>query len=177
MTTEITSAPSLPALMETSPVAVGILLAFVLGAMVGSFLNVCLYRFPRGESIFWPGSRCTRCLQPVRWFDNIPLLSYWVLRGRCRSCGLEFSSRYFWIELLTALGYAGLFGGEILLHNPDRALRAATLEISPQLFGTWAIHVCAVSVLLTAGCRCRVRVSAKKGTVSLRREGPSPFSH
>ena len=101
--------------------ATGMILAFVLGAVVGSFLNVCLHRLPRGESVFRPASRCGECLQPVRWYDNIPLLSYWVLWGRCRSCGLEFSARYFWIELLMAVGYASLFGLEVLLNNPSGA--------------------------------------------------------
>jgi leader peptidase (prepilin peptidase)/N-methyltransferase len=77
--------------------------AFVFGACLGSFLNVLIARFPRGESLFWPGSRCGQCGQPVRWYDNIPLLSYWILRGRCRHCGLRFSARYFCVELATAL--------------------------------------------------------------------------
>jgi leader peptidase (prepilin peptidase)/N-methyltransferase len=82
---------------------------FVIGACVGSLVNVCVYRLPTERSLFWPGSRCGRCLHPIRWYDNIPLLSYWVLRGRCRRCGECFSIRYFVVELLTALGYAGLF--------------------------------------------------------------------
>src|SRR5579871_5906936 len=78
--------------------------AFVLGAIVGSFLNVCIARLPQEKSLLWPpGSRCGHCFQPVRWHDNIPLVSYWVLRGRCRSCGATFSSRYFFVELATAL--------------------------------------------------------------------------
>src|SRR5581483_666943 len=83
----------------------GITITFVLGALVGSFLNVCLYRLPRGQSLLWPASQCGHCLQPVRWYDNLPLLSYWVLGGRCRTCRCAFSSRYFWIELLTAVGF------------------------------------------------------------------------
>jgi len=82
--------------------------AFTLGACLGSFLNVYLARSPRGESLFWPGSRCGSCGQPVRWHDNIPLLSYWILRGRCRACGRTYSSRYFWIEFLTAFFCAAL---------------------------------------------------------------------
>src|ERR1700730_3128951 len=95
---------------------------FVFGAIIGSLLNVCIYRIPLEKSILWPGSRCGHCLQPVRWYDNIPLLSYWVLGGRCRSCGREFASRYFWIELLTAVCCAGLFCLELLLHNPGGPL-------------------------------------------------------
>lgn len=88
-------------------------LVFVLGAMVGSFLNVCIYRLPLEKSILWPGSHCGRCYQPIRWYDNIPLLSYWLLRGRCRTCGAAFSVRYFFIELLTALSLVGLFYLEV----------------------------------------------------------------
>ncbi|MCE5231187.1 prepilin peptidase [bacterium] len=76
---------------------------FIMGAAIGSFLNVCIYRIPLGISLSYPSSHCYRCGQPVRWFDNIPLLSYLVLRGRCRHCGVHFSARYFFIELLTAL--------------------------------------------------------------------------
>ncbi len=76
---------------------------FVFGAAVGSFLNVCIYRMPAGKSIVTPPSACPACGQRIRWFDNIPLISYLVLRGRCRRCGAPFSARYFVVELLTAL--------------------------------------------------------------------------
>src|SRR5688500_3892673 len=90
---------------------------FLVGAAVGSFLNVCIYRLPLEKSILWPReSRCGHCLQPVRWRDNIPLLSYWLLGGRCRSCGQGFSPRYFFVELLTALGLVGLFYLEVELN-------------------------------------------------------------
>jgi leader peptidase (prepilin peptidase)/N-methyltransferase len=95
--------------------------AFALGAIVGSFLNVCIYRLPLEKSILWPGSRCGQCLQPIRWYDNIPLLSYWLLRGRCRTCMAKFSLRYFGIELLTALSFAGLYYLEVVrnVHHLD----------------------------------------------------------
>src|SRR5438270_4151172 len=83
--------------------------AFVLGAAVGSWLNVCIYRVPYEKSLLWPGSHCGHCFQPVRWYDNVPLVSYWVLRGRCRVCKTPFSARYFFIELLTGLVFAGSF--------------------------------------------------------------------
>ena len=89
--------------------AAGIVLASLFGAVIGSFLNVCIYRLPLHKSILWPGSHCGACFQPVAGVDNIPLLSYLRLRGRCRVCATRFSSRYFWVELLTATGFAGLF--------------------------------------------------------------------
>ena len=88
--------------------------AFVLGAMIGSFLNVCVARLPFEKSILWPsGSRCGRCFQPIRARDNIPILSWWLLRGRCRSCGQPFSISYSLVELFTACAFAGLFYLEI----------------------------------------------------------------
>jgi len=76
--------------------------AFALGACVGSFLNVVIYRVPKEESIVRPGSHCA-CGQPIRWRDNIPILSWLLLRGRARCCGRQFSFRYPFVELLTAL--------------------------------------------------------------------------
>lgn len=93
-----------------------LLLFLVLGAIVGSFLNVCIARLPLEKSVLWPGSRCGACFQAVRWYDNIPLISYWVLRGRCRHCGASFSIRYFLVELLTALGFVGLFYVEVIFN-------------------------------------------------------------
>jgi len=87
---------------------------FVLGAIVGSFLNVCIARLPFEKSIFWPrGSRCGRCYQPIRFRDNIPILSWFLLRGRCRSCKQPFSITYALVELFTACAFAGLFYLEI----------------------------------------------------------------
>ena len=63
---------------------------------------MCIYRLPREESVISPGSHCRSCLTPLAWYDNIPLFSYLVRRGRCRVCDTRFSARYFWVELLTA---------------------------------------------------------------------------
>ncbi|MBF0387733.1 MAG: prepilin peptidase [Candidatus Omnitrophica bacterium] len=84
-------------------------LFFVIGAMIGSFLNVCIVRLPKEQSVITPGSHCFKCGKPVQWYDNIPLLSYWLLRGKCRACGAPFSIRYFFIELLTAGVFLGLY--------------------------------------------------------------------
>ncbi len=79
------------------------LFAFLFGAMVGSFLNVCIHRLPKEESIVTPRSRCPACQSPIRAWDNIPLLSFLFLRGRCRACGHPISWRYPLVEGLTAL--------------------------------------------------------------------------
>jgi leader peptidase (prepilin peptidase)/N-methyltransferase len=94
------------------------LVVFAIGASVGSFLNVCAYRIPYERSFLWPGSRCGNCFQHIRWFDNLPLISYWVLRGRCRICGARFSIRYFLVELGTALAFVGLYYVEIYCNVP-----------------------------------------------------------
>lgn len=83
-------------------------IAGLVGAMVGSFLNVCIYRLPRHESVVWPGSHCPACSHPIAWYDNIPLLSYLVLVGRCRFCSAPIPWRYPVVEGLNAVGYVGL---------------------------------------------------------------------
>src|SRR5436190_22169058 len=107
------------ALVMNLPVVLWTFWVFVTGCAIGSLLNVCVARLPLEKSIVWPGSRCSSCLQPIRWFDNIPLLSYWLLRGRCRTCGARFSMRYFWVELVTGLAFAGLYLGEIVWNVHD----------------------------------------------------------
>lgn len=94
------------------------------GACLGSFLNVCIYRIPAGKSIIFPGSHCFQCLQPVRWCDNIPVLSYFWLRGRCRSCRASYSPRYMLVELLTACLVGLLFYVNVWT-EPDVPLGAA----------------------------------------------------
>lgn len=76
---------------------------FLLGICVGSFLNVCVWRIPRGESIVSPPSHCPKCDHSIRWYENIPLLSWLCLRGKCSKCKEPISSRYFCVELLTGV--------------------------------------------------------------------------
>ncbi len=82
---------------------------FLFGAVVGSFLNVCIYRIPRAESIVFPASHCPECDYKIRAFDNIPVISYLLLRGKCRSCGARISWQYPAVEMLSALLTLGLF--------------------------------------------------------------------
>jgi leader peptidase (prepilin peptidase) / N-methyltransferase len=88
--------------------AAAVALAFVLGLVIGSFLNVVAYRLPRGESLAHPPSRCPNCGAPVRPYDNIPVVSWLVLRGRCRNCGNPISARYPLVELATGLLFAAV---------------------------------------------------------------------
>jgi leader peptidase (prepilin peptidase)/N-methyltransferase len=115
--------------------------AIVLGLLWGSFANVCIYRwapseeFPEGRSVVKPGSHCFACKAPIRWYDNVPLLSYLWLRGRCRACGKGFSSRYLLVEALTGalfgvawwftLGSGGMFEGSIELRALEFVIDAA----------------------------------------------------
>jgi len=91
-----------------SPTVVIGVIVFVFGAVIGSFLNVCIYRVPRGESIVSPRSKCPGCGQMIAAWQNIPLISYLLLRGRCRNCGQSISWRYPAVELLTGLVTTGL---------------------------------------------------------------------
>jgi leader peptidase (prepilin peptidase)/N-methyltransferase len=82
------------------------LLAGLFGLLIGSFLNVCIHRWPRDLSVVKPRSACPECEQPIAWYDNIPLVSYLVLRARCRQCGIAISWRYPVVEMLTAISFA-----------------------------------------------------------------------
>ena len=82
------------------------IMAFVIGTVIGSLSNVVIYRLPYFRSLWSPKSHCTSCGTEIPWYYNIPLVSYLVLRGRCRFCGARFSSRYFFVELLSGILYA-----------------------------------------------------------------------
>jgi leader peptidase (prepilin peptidase)/N-methyltransferase len=81
------------------------LVFFVFGCMVGSFLNVCIHRLPRGMSIVTPPSHCPHCQYAIPWYLNVPLVTWLMLRGRCRNCGASISPRYFIVELLTGVTF------------------------------------------------------------------------
>jgi leader peptidase (prepilin peptidase) / N-methyltransferase len=83
--------------------------AFILGAIIGSFLNVVIHRYPAGQSLAFPGSRCPHCAAAIRPYDNIPIVSYLILAGRCRSCRASISIRYPLVELANALFYLATY--------------------------------------------------------------------
>ena len=82
---------------------------FAFGACIGSFLNVCIWRLPLGESVMDAPSHCTVCGYDIRWYDNLPIISYIVLRGRCRNCHTHYSCRYLVVEALTGLLFVALY--------------------------------------------------------------------
>ncbi|MDR1891261.1 MAG: prepilin peptidase [Puniceicoccales bacterium] len=89
---------------------------FIIGACIGSFLNVCIYRIPSGKSVLFPRSRC-KCGAPIPWWLNIPLLSWLLLRGKARCCGHNIPARYFIVELLTATLFVIVFIASDSLSN------------------------------------------------------------
>jgi leader peptidase (prepilin peptidase) / N-methyltransferase len=99
-----------PAIDRTLDVPLPFACAFmaVLGAIIGSFLNVVIHRLPREQSIVFPNSACPKCRNAIKAYDNIPIISYLILRGRCRNCGAHISSRYPLVEALTAALFAAV---------------------------------------------------------------------
>jgi len=88
---------------DTLPPMFGLVAAGAFGALIGSFLNVCIHRVPLGSSIVWPASACPHCTRELSWYENIPVLSFLALRARCRTCKAPISVRYPFVEALTAL--------------------------------------------------------------------------
>lgn len=126
---------------------------FAVGAVVGSFLNVVIARVPKGQSIVSPGSRCPRCGSPIAWFDNIPVLSWLLLRARCRKCGLAISPRYPLVELLTGLLAVALLRREGATWTAVGyfAFAAALLALSYIDLDTWLLPHQITWPLLAAG--------------------------
>ena len=121
------------------PDAAAAVLVTIFGLAVGSFLNVCICRLPQHESLLWPSSRCPRCRTALKWYDNIPVLSYVVLRGRCRACGTPISLMYPLVELVTALVFLGTF-----------------VLFEPILFVSRLVFTCAMLVLLVIDLQHRI---------------------
>jgi leader peptidase (prepilin peptidase) / N-methyltransferase len=110
-----------------------------LGLVVGSFLNVCIHRLPLRESLLWPSSRCPHCRAPLRAYDNIPVVSYLILRGRCRTCRAPISLQYPVVELITGLVFL-----------------AAYLLFEPPLLYQRLIFACAMIVLFVIDLEHRI---------------------
>jgi leader peptidase (prepilin peptidase)/N-methyltransferase len=125
--------------------AVMMLGLFAIGTVVGSFLNVCIYRIPWEKSVIWPASHCPRCLHPIAPQDNIPVLSWVALRGECRQCGAPISVRYPLIELLVGLLFAAVYLTDVVYAS----------KIPWGVLPTWvtlrvAYHTCLVALLVAA---------------------------
>lgn len=82
---------------------------FIIGMVIGSFSNVCIYRIPRNESVVFPASHCPICSQTIKWYDNIPVISFLMLRGKCRNCKAKISVQYPMVEFLTGVVYLMIF--------------------------------------------------------------------
>ena len=107
---------------------------FIVGACVGSFLNVVVYRLPRGGSLLRPASRCPSCGQSIRPWDNIPVLSWFLLRGRCRDCGAKISWRYPLVEAIIGFWFVGC-SSLVLTTTPELKASAWMFSILSALFG------------------------------------------
>ena len=120
---------------------------FVFGACIGSFLNVVIYRLPSGLSIVSPPSRCPKCKTQLRATDNIPIVSWLMLRGRCRTCAVWISARYPFVELLTAVVFARI--GWLAL---DAVEMEKTMDLSGTTWLWLALRLSVASCLIVVGC-------------------------
>ena len=135
---------------------------FIFGSCLGSFLNVCIWRIPRGESLSKAASHCGSCNTPIKWYDNLPLISYIILGGKCRACKQHYSMRYFIVELICAI----LFTAAVLSAGLQQLPRAFILlswiaifygvgiswiDAEHRLIPDKMSYSCAVAGLLTAG--------------------------
>jgi len=124
---------------------------FCVGATVGSFLNVVVYRLPLGKNLAFPGSYCPQCGHPIRGSDNIPIISWLALRGRCRDCSCRIPPRYFFVELTVATLFLVVLAADIYL--PPGALgfptrRLLTPHDIPAFWCQYFIHVCLLTTFL-----------------------------
>ena len=119
------------------PAPVQLAFAAAFGAVVGSFLNVIIYRLPLGRSVVWPSSACPHCGRELSWYENVPVVSWLALRARCRTCGAPISMRYPLVEAITAAMFAGawwyygpgvLFASRVVFGSMLIALFAIDLE-------------------------------------------------
>jgi leader peptidase (prepilin peptidase) / N-methyltransferase len=118
---------------------------FLVGTVVGSFLNVCIYRIPWEKSVIWPGSRCPRCFAGISGVDNIPIVSWIALRGECRQCGLPISARYPLVEGLTGALFLGAFLVDVIA-----APRGIWVPVTTAHLGAAAYHCVFLAFLVAA---------------------------
>jgi leader peptidase (prepilin peptidase)/N-methyltransferase len=122
--------------MTDTPPLLAAAIAALFGAVVGSFLNVCIYRLPIGTSIVWPASACPNCHREIEWFENIPIVSWLVLRGRCRTCKHPIGVQYPIVEAITAV----MFGAAWWYYGPGLLL-ASRLVFGCALIVLFAIDL------------------------------------
>lgn len=122
------------------PSAFPFIVVAAFGLVIGSFLNVCIYRLPRGQSVVWPASRCTSCGRTLGWYENIPVLSYATLRGACRTCHAAISPVYPAVELATGVMFVAMY---------------AQLGLVP-LLAARLVFACAMVVLFVIDLRHRI---------------------
>lgn len=140
------------ALLLNLPTLLWCLWVLLFGLMVGSFINVLVARLPFEKSIVWPSSRCFACYTKIRLTDNLPILGYLRLRGKCRACGAAFSARYLWVEIGTGVAFLALFLAEVVFNR----FNFPGIEVGGDGVPTWravglfAYHAALVSALLAA---------------------------
>ena len=123
-----------------TPEWIWLIFIFAFGACVGSFLNVVIYRLPRDKSIVFPPSSCPTCKTQIRFYDNIPLVSWLVLRGRCRDCRSPISPRYILIEFLTSLLFVGIYAWFFVWEFRRTGLAGSNLLTDFFSSGGWLIY-------------------------------------
>jgi leader peptidase (prepilin peptidase) / N-methyltransferase len=123
-------------MIDTLPGAFFVAAAAAFGAVIGSFLNVVVYRLPLGKSTVWPSSACPHCARELSWYENIPVASFVALRGRCRTCGARISLQYPLVEALTAV----MFGAAWWYYGPGPLL-ASRLVFGCALIVLFAIDL------------------------------------
>lgn len=122
------------------------LFVFAIGSVVGSFLNVCIYRIPWQKSVVWPDSRCPHCMRGIAGRDNVPIIGWLALRGECRTCGARISPRYPLIEALSGFLFAAVYITDVFIAAPPGAvLRTPQFELA-----TTAYHCLLLALLIVA---------------------------
>ncbi|MFO0937622.1 MAG: prepilin peptidase [Gemmataceae bacterium] len=148
------------------PTYLSLVFAFLFGIGAGSFINVLVARLPYEKSVFWPASTCFSCFHSIRWWQNVPLLGYLMLRGRCRQCGARFSSRYFWVEFFTGVIFTLLYFVDVASHSYGGPWKFPAFHQMPGLehpfyfvndwtpmikgLALWATHAVLMTLLIAA---------------------------